>query len=167
MHRLAMASGGLAKFFFIVTLARCCCSSVFFGPLALPHKFAQEAWPEMAVAAAHASDRIGTAAAHYPAELRQRRPAVPQLFLSTHKNLTLASPFTNNPLSPTTTTCTRRNSCYSRAAPARVASPERPDPIPTDQIPSPKRPDPVPTDPYPSQSLLNRPYRPDRPLRRE
>ena len=106
MHRLAMASGGLAKFFFTVTLARCCCSSVFWGAPALPDKFAQEAWPVVAVAAAHASGRIGTAAAHYPAELRQRRPAVPQLFFSTHKNLTLASPFTNNSLSPTTTTFT-------------------------------------------------------------
>jgi len=134
MHRLAMASGGLAKFFFIVTLARCCCSSVFFGPLALPNKFAQEAWPGMAVAAAHASSRIGTAAAHYPAELRQRRPAVPQLFFSTHKNLTLASPMANNSLSPTTTTFTfAENHCSrSGAAPAREADqkdPKRPVPV--------------------------------------
>ena len=157
MHRLAMASGGLAKFFFTVTLTRCCCSSVFLGPPALPNKFAQEAWPVVAVAAAHASGRIGTAAAHYPAELRQRRPAVPQLFFSTHKNLTLASPIANNSLSPTTTTSTfaadHHYSC-SGAAPARAAVQKSPVPVPTD----PSRPHRL----HQSRSLLNRPDRPAR-----
>ena len=69
MHRLAMTSGGLAKFFFLVTLARCCCGSAFFGPAAPQHKFAQEDWPEVAVTAARANARVGTATAHYPAEL--------------------------------------------------------------------------------------------------
>ena len=76
MHRRAMTSGGLAEFFFLVTLARCCCGSAFFGPLTPPDKFAQGICP--------GSGRGGSAREcphRNPAELRQRRPAAPQLFL--------------------------------------------------------------------------------------
>ena len=134
MHRLAMTSGGLAIVFFLVTLARCCCGSAFFGPAAPQHKFAQEDWPEVAVAAARANARVGTAMLHYPAELRQRRPAAQQLFLSTHKHLALPSLLPHNFLSPSTTSSTSADHCsQSGAAPAREADPEKPGTDPTDR----------------------------------
>ena len=155
MHRLAMTSGGLAKFFFLVTLARCCCGSAFFGPAAPQHKFAQEDWPEVAVAAARANARVGTAMLHYPAELRQRRPAAQQLFFSTLKNLAMPSLLADNFLSPSTTSCTRRISCYGSAAPERVATSNKPVPDPTDPS-HPRKPRTIPHQTRPT----HRPYRP-------